>query len=501
MKITKIKIDGFRNIKDTTLEFTYNENGDVKDVPIIVLLAPNNRGKTNLLDGIQSSFGLIAKQGVQVADYIGDANNYANWNKKECGSTFSFEVEFLKAVDEMTYTYGFSFDYAPKEEDGEFVLRGAVSNEYLKSKSKDGVEKDIFYRVFEDNKIEEIIEDLMRKENLVIETSKYEEDHGKEHIVVLCDKNPSKDKNDNTIYKIPHVPRVGKKVYNSSLFLGIHKLGSVAMLAKRAGDCTEGLLRDITGVLVSLTREDIGTIIMREDKSSDFGKNINELDKLVEDAGRMRSFDEKNKLEDSGEWGFFRKEFQGLFPYYKSENDEEADIKIKEYEHSGRYQVLFKDSRKERPEFADTLSFGTRRVFKMLSQVISNKTPLFSVEGIENGLHPEVYIKLVDSLFRAVDNKTYQNETGSKSRVHDPRLIISSHAPGVVNKLKTRFKSIYVALENDGDVSFVVLTEKAIDSIKDIIYDSEGYYGLGDVIFKHLYNPLTSEKRREEWFK
>jgi len=89
MKIKKITIDGFRNIKNTILDFDEN--------PIIVLLAPNNRGKTNLLEGIQSAFELISKQGVQVADYIENANNYANWNETE--GTFAFEVEFLKAVN------------------------------------------------------------------------------------------------------------------------------------------------------------------------------------------------------------------------------------------------------------------------------------------------------------------------------------------------------------------------------------------------------------------
>jgi hypothetical protein len=99
-----------------------------------------------------------------------------------------------------------------------------------------------------------------------------------------------------------------------------------------------------------------------------------------------------------------------------------------------------------------------------------------------------------------VSGDSFRKETDSDSRVHDPRLIISSHAPGVVNRLETRFKTIYVALETNGDVTFVTLPQKAIDDIRDRSISSGGYYGLGDVIFKHLYNPLVGEKRRKEWF-
>jgi hypothetical protein len=172
-----------------------------------------------------------------------------------------------------------------------------VTDEYLKSDKK----WVIFRRRCKEEEIEEIVAQKSKDEK----KTEDEENFGREHILILYDKSQDNDIA-NTIYKIPHVPRV-KDIYNSSSFLGIHKLGSVAMLAERPiNDPAAQLLREITGVLVSLTREDIGTIIMREDRSSDFGKSVNDLDTLVEDAGKMRRLDKKDdKSEDLGEWGFF----------------------------------------------------------------------------------------------------------------------------------------------------------------------------------------------------
>ena len=57
MIINRVTIDGYRNTKYTELEF---------DEPIIILVSPNNLGKSNLLKAIQDGFDLIAKQGIQI---------------------------------------------------------------------------------------------------------------------------------------------------------------------------------------------------------------------------------------------------------------------------------------------------------------------------------------------------------------------------------------------------------------------------------------------------
>jgi predicted ATP-dependent endonuclease of OLD family len=104
MIINRVTIGGFRNIEYTVLEF---------DEPIIFLASQNNLGKSNLLKAIQDGFNLIAKQGIQIENYIENSDNYANWNINQSESgNFTFEVEYIRNFDpDTTYTYRFSLGY------------------------------------------------------------------------------------------------------------------------------------------------------------------------------------------------------------------------------------------------------------------------------------------------------------------------------------------------------------------------------------------------------
>ena len=126
MRITEIFIDGFRNIRNTRLEFKES---------IIVLLAPNNYGKSNLLLAIQNGFDLIAKQGTQVVKYIMDSVNYANWNKDHRSDRFTFGVKFIKATKQEkqeVFHYQYSLKYVCDDSDGitKFVAEG-ITEEFL----------------------------------------------------------------------------------------------------------------------------------------------------------------------------------------------------------------------------------------------------------------------------------------------------------------------------------------------------------------------------------
>jgi AAA15 family ATPase/GTPase len=467
MKIKKITIDGFRNIKNTTLDFDSN--------PIIVLLAPNNRGKTNLLEGIQSGFELISKQGTQVADYIEDADNYANWNiSRGDEGEFEFVVEFERGVDkedkkEVTYRYNYSLGYFVDKNSSEkkVIALGIIKESLTKCTIENPEGMPLFTRI----------------PKSALSEKGYTED-----IIKL---------NDGTEYIIPRIKRINDNWYESSSYLGLHKVGGMPISRKNGKKEANNTLKEISGVLTSLTREDIGKIIMREDKSSDFSKSINDLDALVEDVGKMKP----------NELNFFKEEFQELFPYYKPRIDENCKkiegIIVEPLGTSGRHQVLFNDERKKRQETASSLSFGTRRIFKMLSQVISNKTPLFSVEGIENGLHHQLYFDLVSSLFNAVDSgdkeRSYKKIVG-ENRPHEPRLIITSHAPTIVNAFvemdDNKLGSIYIVipdLKNNGATRFVGLNEGGKKEIKRLRANT--VFGAGDFIFRFFsdkgFNPIN----------
>jgi hypothetical protein len=450
--------------------------------------------------GIQSGLELISKQGTQVVKYIENTENYASWSIKEKGE-FIFEVDFERGARDykgIVYTYGYSLGYYT-DGNGNIETEG-ILEEWLKKGSQD----------------------LFIRERRESTGKKSPEDKPLEDIVKL--KN-HEDLEKCTVCTIPHIVRMeGKDPYWSSRYLGLHKIGGMPIEINQNkesvfDDKTIELIKEIAGVLTSLTREDIGKIIMREDKSSDFGKNINDLDELVADAGRMNQTDNEAKDKDGnlidrkkypvekyGEWAFLKEEFQNLFPYYGKKDGYNGDISITELSNSGRFQVFFEDNRREKinkqicPEIATSLSFGTRRVFKMLSQVISNKTPLFSVEGIENGLHPELYSTLVKSLLKVVNEKEYTERTRTE-RLHEPRMIISSHAPWIVNLMEGLLKNLYIGVEIDGTAVFVKLTDERFKKIQKEIQESDGAYGLGDLIFSRLYSRGVTirEKYRKEW--
>jgi hypothetical protein len=442
-------VDGFRNIKETTLDF--NE-------AIIVLLAPNNYGKSNLLLAIQNGFDLIAKQGTQVLKYIKDSDNYANYNIKNGTKRFSFGVEFTKSQTPNTlYRYQFALEYEMSEKCGKKISKSCgVSKEYLWRKT----DNDVIY--------------LFKREM-------------------------NKDGSDITIVggecSERTVTFIHDNIEKHSYFLGIHKLGNMAIFDDFDDDCVKSILKEISSVLRSLTYENTGNII------ADEGSDYRSVGELSRDVIKMQKNDEhikkslnKNKCKGyRGEVGFFKDIFKKLFPYYSGDDG----VELYPIGNTGVYQLSFKDIRKTKPETIKTLSFGTRRVFKLLSQIIANDTPLISIEEIEIGLHPELYEDVIKYLFDILDNNLYESYAYRQMN-HNKRLIISSHAPGIVNGLENYMDSIYVAVpgtSNDGITQFAKLNEKGKQKIKDAI--SKIRSRTGDYVFQRFTEEGLQDENKE----
>ena len=89
MRILEIFIDGYKNIKNTRLNFSE---------PIIVLLSKNNYGKTNLLMGIKEGFGFLRNSSQEASKYI----SCKSYKEIFCEDNhqFTFEVKFIVNGDQ-----------------------------------------------------------------------------------------------------------------------------------------------------------------------------------------------------------------------------------------------------------------------------------------------------------------------------------------------------------------------------------------------------------------
>jgi len=453
VKLTEVYIDGFRNIKNTRLDFSAE--------PMIVLLAPNSFGKSNLLLGIKFGFDLISKQGTQVKKHIQDSDTYADWNA-EGKHTFTFGVKFWENdkqgnLGRYTYQYSLECTLEAKSSCGDDkgqglsrVVSHRISDEFLRFATEAEVDVD------EKTEGHTRFERSEKEINVLLP-------NGTRRSIINVKYNTCDD-----------------FVFN----LGLHKLGYMDVIGELdAGDEIRTILQEISAVLRDLTVENFGDIIC--DERSDYLAH----GFLSQDAVKIYK---RNK----DVYYYFVEEFKNLFQHYCHDKDKEKGVELISLGDSGQYQLIFHDNRKEKKEMIRTISYGTRRVFKLLSQIISNESPLISLEDIELGLHQELYAKVVHVLLRVLDNNKYFRKTKEQRR-HEPRLIITSHAPGIVNAFGSNLDSIYLPVppmdsEDLGGARFAKLSQAGKDELNDKKYLN--YYDKGNIIFGLFFD----QDRRDE---
>jgi len=460
VKITEIYIDGFKNIKNTRLDFTKE--------PIIVLLAPNNFGKTNLLQAIQEGFSLIRKQGTEVVDYIRNRSYINRFASNGNIFPFTFEVKFFKrrtshCEDMNLYHYKLVIDGNPSKT----MSAIGVKDEFLK------------YSVY----------NLDGKKSLNNEETLFERDHNDPSVAILYT-NGGKRKTDikHSSHDKDDKGEEDTKFYPAEWNLFLHKLGNMALIndADKKDNDLVTVLKEIAGVLTSLTRENIGMII--DDEDSEYHIHA----KLAKDAQYLKD-------ENLSEYEHFETSFCKIF------DQQYEGFYLKSLGVKDRFHLLFKGKKGE--EDSSTLSYGTRRVFKLLSQICANKTPLVSIEEIENGLHPSLYKQVLYSFYESLDESRYNERNAktdvSKKRKNEPRLIVSSHAPNLVNNLDNRLNAIYIGVRDDsyeGElVQFNRLNGKGQNELRGMIWDSGGGIGAGDAIFQLLSADNTKKETEKEW--
>ncbi len=130
MKISKIRIDGFKNLIDTTIKFT----------GLNALIAVNNYGKSNLLKAI--GFG---NDFIQATDKEKSAlmsfQNSVPINKKTANRNFLFEVELEGNFynKQTTVNYSYSFEWVKEKKKGARII-----SEVLKIKTEDDTKPSTF---------------------------------------------------------------------------------------------------------------------------------------------------------------------------------------------------------------------------------------------------------------------------------------------------------------------------------------------------------------------
>ncbi|MCI9287621.1 MAG: ATP-binding protein [Clostridia bacterium] len=126
MNIKRIKIDGFKNLKD--IDLTLNN--------ITSLLSINSYGKTNTLTAIIFGIDFIIGNNKTRKNQM-MFNPVIPVNKHYLSKTFSFEIE--TTINNEEIIYGYSFLWSKNNEDGKII------KEYLKVKEPSESQKFTFY--------------------------------------------------------------------------------------------------------------------------------------------------------------------------------------------------------------------------------------------------------------------------------------------------------------------------------------------------------------------
>ncbi len=110
MKINKIRIDGYKNINDTTIQF----NG------LNALIALNNYGKSNFLEAVKFSIIFIKASNKYKAKLM-ESRDSVPINIYSAEKNFLFEIEFL--YKEKIVNYFFSFEWVKSDNKGKRIVK------------------------------------------------------------------------------------------------------------------------------------------------------------------------------------------------------------------------------------------------------------------------------------------------------------------------------------------------------------------------------------------
>lgn len=124
MKLTKINLSGFCNVKDFHMDL----------MDLNALVAPNNYGKSNVLAGIEFAMLFISSSEAKRIEMMSDIA-YIPINNSTSSLPFRFSIEGVMNADEANETViSYSFEFCWKKSNGEGL---AITSEFLSIISPD----------------------------------------------------------------------------------------------------------------------------------------------------------------------------------------------------------------------------------------------------------------------------------------------------------------------------------------------------------------------------
>lgn len=367
MKITKITVGGFKNLRKTTIFPDH----------MLALVGFNNYGKSNVFAAISTGIAFMKRGSNWKKRAMANPENIP-LNINMLGERFSFELTMafeknetdVKQFSEAIYGYEFSWEKNNAKEKGT-----KICNEYLKIKSAG-----------EHKKYEQYIKRDVDKA------------HYKTSVTGRCDKEIAIDDQELIVNKLT--------AYDELFYLSvIRKILDVAFVWERHLDATYTFM---TSPLI-----------------------FKEVDELEIDAGDLPSVLASLKEKHNSEYELVKDAFLELFPEIKrldiiSRNFEldnkikkipdDIPFKLRNIEH--RVFVSYKNI--NQPLDMSMMSDGTRRILMLLTRAVIakiRKVNILAIEEPENSIQP----LLLQKLLRSIDELSGDTDIFYAS--HSPNII------------------------------------------------------------------------------
>lgn len=359
VSLNKIRIKGFGNIEEVNLNLQQ----------ITALLAPNNYGKSNVLEALLFGFSFI-QQTAQLRQKMMGIEPYISINKHIAGNPFVFEIE--GSIDgNMDFQYGYSFEWRRNRNIHTAPVSGVINGEFLRLKPKTGG-KPKFSTV------------VNRTDSSV---AKYTPSQ-----TGRCDKELAIDGNDLVLNKLSnfddlfyhqHIQSIRKICIIDADYLSDPRtFFAFRMVRDEKRKYLEG--GPIATYLFTLKKEDPDTFALLISAVTLLIPTIESIDPVVVSANNLQV-------------------------------DDDAPFEL-----SNQYDIVVKEKHNNQQTSFSYLSTGSMKLLYLLTTIVRASregVQLLLVEELENSIHPSLLHSLLSVL---------------KDFLGDTKLLFTSHSPNLV---------------------------------------------------------------------
>jgi len=149
------------------------------------------------------------------------------------------------------------------------------------------------------------------------------------------------------------------------------------------------------------------------------------------------------------------------------------------------YKLAFFTRNKRKHEVFDDLSAGTQDILMLLREIFSKRnSPLIAIEEIENGIHPSLYRKVLQTL---------------QSVCKNTKILITTHSPSIVRHFgEDELSSLYIGVPAEsGDATFATIRESKKDEIQNEANNNNT--SVGELIFDMLADSKNNIGTFQRW--